>query len=166
MDQLACFLADSITPPPRTKRWHGAPTASGAVARLSPSEALWRPAPKRKCIWELVLHIAYWRHAVVRHFLHGAPHVFPRSPSNWPRLPACPDEAAWRADRNLLAASERAIADAVRELDARELSQVSPVGRHYTRGELAMGVALHDAHHVGQIQLMKRLLKEAWKPAR
>ncbi len=161
MDQLARFLADSISPPPRTRRWHGAPTASGAVARLSPAEALWRPAPKRKCIWELVLHIAYWRHAVVRHLLACEPPRFPRSPSNWPRLPARTDAAAWRADRELLSASERDVVEALRGLDAQELARISPVGRHFTRGELAMGVALHDAHHVGQIQLIKKLMKDA-----
>lgn len=160
MDQLARFLADSIAPPPRTKRWHGAPTASGAVARLSPAEALWRPARGRKCVWELVLHLAYWRYAVLRHVAESEPAKFPRSPSNWPRLPRVPDEAAWSADRRLLSGYEAALAVAARRLDEAELSQISPIGRHHTRRDLLMGVALHDAHHVGQIQLMKKLMPD------
>lgn len=32
-----------------------------------------------------------------------------------------------------------------------------PGGKRWTRGEMILGVAQHDAYHTGQIQLLKRL---------
>ena len=56
-------------------------------------QALWRPAPGRKCIWDLVVHIAYWKYTVRRHLAGGPQPRFPRSPANFPRLPEPADEA-------------------------------------------------------------------------
>ncbi len=83
------------------KGWQGT-TLSGAVRGLSARQALWRPRPGRHNVWELVLHTAYWKH-VVRERVTGGPRTaFPRGPRNFPRLPARPDAAAWRADLALL----------------------------------------------------------------
>lgn len=32
-----------------------------------------------------------------------------------------------------------------------------PGGKRWTRGELILGIAQHDAYHTGQIQLLKRV---------
>ncbi|MGH2627668.1 MAG: DinB family protein, partial [Anaerolineales bacterium] len=43
--------------------WYGA--LSAMVTPLSAEEAIWQPAPGRRCIWELTRHITFWRHYVV-----------------------------------------------------------------------------------------------------
>ncbi len=40
------------------------------------------------------------------------------------------------------------------------LDLIPPAGRRWTYGQLLLGIAAHDAYHVGQIQLMKRLWEE------
>lgn len=40
------------------------------------------------------------------------------------------------------------------------LSRRPPTSRRWTYGELILGIAMHDAYHTGQIQLVKRLWQE------
>ena len=135
--------------------WHGT-TLKGALRGLSPREAVWRPGPGRHNIWELVVHAAYWKYAVARR-LAGAPQAgFPRTPSNWPRLPAKPDAAAWAADVALLDLQHVLLRETVRRLPPAKLVARSPKGR-WTNAEQIHGVAAHDLYHTGQIQLIKRL---------
>jgi len=51
--------------------WHGTPL-KGTIRGVSAREALWRPARKRHCIWDLVLHTAYWKCKVRRRLLRRA----------------------------------------------------------------------------------------------
>jgi len=147
--------------PPRGRAWHGGPTPLGAVRGVTAAEARWVPAPKRHCIWSLTLHIAYWKYAVRRHLEPVARGSFPRSPANWPALPDVPDEAAWRADRALLAVEHRLLVEALRKFDPARLNRRPPRKRSWTYGELIIGVLAHDVYHTGQIQLIKRLWASA-----
>src|SRR4051794_21184910 len=76
--------------------WHG-PTLSATLRQVTPEVALWRPAPERHNIWELVLHAAFWKHAV-RQRLTRERSPFGRSPRNWPRVPDQPTAARWAVD--------------------------------------------------------------------
>jgi hypothetical protein len=147
--------------PARGRAWHGGPTPVGAVRGVTAEEARWVPAPKRHGIWTLALHIAYWKYAVRRHLEPVARGSFPRSPANWPALPAVPDEAAWRADRALLALEHRLFVAAVRTFDPAKLNRRPPEKRQSTYGDLILGVLAHDVYHTGQIQLLKRLWASA-----
>ncbi len=103
------------------KAWHGT-TLRGSLRGLSPREALWRPGPKRHCIWELALHTAYWKYAVRRQLLGADRAGFPRSPSNWPAAPAKPDAEAWKADLALLVLPHVLLRDVVRRLPPAKLA--------------------------------------------
>ena len=76
--------------PRQGRAWHGGVTPSGAVRGVSAAQAAWRPAPRVHTIWELTLHIAYWKYAIRRQLSAGARGGFPRTPSNWPACPARP----------------------------------------------------------------------------
>ncbi|REJ31999.1 MAG: hypothetical protein DIU83_09970, partial [Bacillota bacterium] len=72
--------------------WH-APLMK-MVEHLSTDQALWRPAPERKCIWEIVRHLNFWReHLLAR--VKGRPVPDWRA-HNW-TLPERTDDEAWRA---------------------------------------------------------------------
>ncbi len=137
------------------KAWHGT-TLRGSVRGLSAQQALWRPDPRRHCVWELVLHTAYWKYVTRRQLTGGKRGAFPRAASDWPRLPAVRDEAAWRADVALLVGEHRALLEAVAAFPAARLARRPPGGR-WTFAAQIHGVAAHDAYHAGQIQLLKRL---------
>lgn len=143
--------------PGRRRAWHGGPTPVGALRGVTAAEARWVPAPGRASIWRLTLHIAYWQYAVRRHLVAGPVPRFPRSPANFPAVPTRADEAAWRADRALLATEHRLLSAAIRGFDPDRLDEVPVAGKTWTFGEMITGVALHDAYHAGQLQLLRRL---------
>jgi hypothetical protein len=132
----------------------------GALRGVGAEQARWKPAPRRKSIWILTLHIAYWNYAV-RRLLDGSGRgAFPRRPANWPELPEQLDERSWAADLALLREEHDRLVAAARKVSPSLLTRRPPTSRRWTYGELLMGIAMHDAYHTGQIQLLKRLWRE------
>ncbi len=144
-----------LSPPPGKGLWAGGATVLGCLRGVSAEQAAWKLAADRKSVWELVLHVAYWKYAV-RRILEDSPKgEFARSPSNWPSLPEPADDAAWKRDRALLRDEHSSLVDAVGAFDPRRLDDAGT--RTYRFIDLIYGIAMHDTHHVGQIQLLKRL---------
>ena len=154
------LLAEAIQPRSGRRGWHGGPTPLGALRGVTVEQAAWRPGPRRKSIWELTLHIAYWDYAVRRLLEGTARGAFPRGRSNWPAPPVRPDARAWTADVALLREEHERLVEAVRRVDPRRLDHRPPGSKRWTYGELLVGIALHDAYHTGQVQLLKRLWLE------
>jgi uncharacterized damage-inducible protein DinB len=146
---------------PRSGRgWHGGPTPLGALRGVGADQARWKPAPRRKSIWTLTLHIAYWNYAV-RRLLDGSGRgAFPRRPPNWPQPPEQLDERSWAADLALLREEHDRLVTAALNVSPSLLHRRPPTSRRWTYGELLIGIAMHDAYHTGQIQLLKRLWRE------
>ncbi len=153
------LLLWNLQPPPGRRNWHGGPSPAGALRGVSAEQAAWRPTPRRKSVWEMALHIAYWKYTVRRH-LGGSEARFARSPANFPAQPDPAGEAAWAEDVALLRSEHARLIEAVRALSERRLGAVPPRGKRWTYGELVLGIAAHDAYHTGQIQLLKRLWEE------
>jgi hypothetical protein len=125
---------------------------------LTPTAALWRPAPGRHNIWELVIHAAYWKYAVRRRLAGDAAGSFERTPSNWPDLPDPADLKAWKRDVALLEAEHRQLVEVVGGLTPADLDRRSPKGV-WTNAQEIQGIAAHDLYHTGQIQLIKKLMR-------
>lgn len=157
---LADLFVENVQPRPGRGGWHGGPTPLGALRGVDAEQAAWTPAPGRKSIWALTLHVTYWKYAVRRR-LEGAPAEggarFPRSPANWPRVPATPDALAWKDDVALLKAEHERLVEVVRIVPIDRYGEALPGGKRWTVGELVLGIAQHDAYHAGQIQMLKRL---------
>ena len=135
--------------------WHG-PNLRGSIRRLDAVRAARRPAPDRKNIWEIVLHAAYWKHAVLRQLTGQKRGSFPLEGSNWfPRDVA--DEAAWKTDVKLLDRIHTELRASVAALSA-DVLETRPTGSKHTYRRLIQGAALHDVYHAGQVQTLKRLL--------
>ena len=130
------------------KSWHGA-TLAAALRGVSARQAAARPAPGRKCVWEQVLHAAYWKHRALRILSKDAAGRFPRRGSNWPGMPEEKSEAAWRADVELLRDLHRRLREVVADLP--------PDCRNPKTVWLIHGAAAHDLYHAGQIKLLRRL---------
>ena len=136
------------------RSWHGT-NLRGSVRAIAPGVAVWRPAPGRHNIQEVVVHAAYWKYVARRRLTGESRGSFPLKGSNWfPRSNR--DEAAWRDDLRLLEASHRSLRAAVESLPDRDLDRRAPGGQ-FTNRQLISGAAAHDLYHAGQIQLLKRL---------
>jgi len=135
--------------------WHGTPL-KGTIRGVSAREALWRPSARRHCIWDLVLHTAYWKCMVRRRLLRDPGTSFPRDGANWPALPERPDDAAWKRDRALLDEQHRLLHDAIARLDPAQLGRRGWRSKWRVAQEI-YGIASHDLYHAGQIQILKKL---------
>jgi hypothetical protein len=162
-DSAKELLLAAFEPPGGGRLWHGGNMPEGAVARVGFEEARWIAAPGRRSIWELTLHVAYWRYAVRRRLEgSGERGAFGRSPADWPALPEPADEAGWRGDRRLLAEERARLLGALRAFPAARLSEVADGSERLSWWDIAHGVLLHDVHHAAQITLLRRL----WKASR
>ncbi len=150
-----------LDPPTGLGPWHGGPTILGCLRGVAAEAARWRPAPSRRSIWELALHVAYWKYAVRRRLTGEPAGSFPRAPADWPAASAGRPIAAWKADRALLRSEHRRLVDAVRSLDPEGLDEPAGKSKKYRVADLLFGSVAHDLHHIGQMQLLKRLYEES-----
>jgi len=111
--------------------------------------------------WELLEHlrIAQWD---MLEFSRDAKHASPAWPKGyWPAHAAPPDEAAWnhsvKAFRHDLAAMRKLVAD-----PASDLFTSFAHGEGQTLLRQALQLADHNAYHVGELVLLRRILG-AWK---
>lgn len=139
--------------------WHGT-NLRGSIRGLSVADAVWRPAPDRHSVWEIVVHAAYWKYTVRRRLLAEAKGSFPLKGSNWFPRPTKGKAAGeeWTSDVKLLVEVHRSMREAVSRLSDADLPH-RPQGSKVTNLTLITGIASHDLYHAGQIQLLKRLRK-------
>jgi len=132
------------------KTWHG-PNLLQAIKGVTARQAAWRPGPSQHNIWEETLHAAYWKYAVRRRLEGGKRGSFVLKGSNFFPRPekGKATEAAWQADRAILAKEHRALLKTV------ERVLESPNSKKHLR--MLYGVAFHDVYHAGQIRLLRRL---------
>jgi uncharacterized damage-inducible protein DinB len=134
------------------RSWHGT-NLRGALRGVTAEQAAWRPGTARNSIQEIVVHAAYWKYVARRRITGEKRGSFPLPGSNWfPRPQA--DEATWKADVRLLDDCHRALRETVAALDPKQLAR--RLGG-WTVLDTVSGLAAHDLHHAGQIQLLKRL---------
>jgi hypothetical protein len=126
--------------------WHG-PNLSNSFRGLDAKTAA-RSVHGRKSIWQQVLHAAYWKQRVLNKIV--GTQRFPRSGSNWPRLPETITNRAWNEDAALLDEIHKNLRQAVATLDSHKLE---PKLR-----KMIYGAAAHDVYHAGQIKLLRKML--------
>ena len=141
------------------KAWHG-PNLRGALRRVSALEAARRPVAGRHNVWEVMVHAAYWKYAVRRRLVGEKRGSFALAGSNWFARPTgAPTETQWREDLALLDAEHRALRHVVAAFPPRSLLRRSS-GSRFTNLALIRGAAAHDLYHAGQIQLLKRFVRD------
>jgi hypothetical protein len=120
-----------------------------------------RPKGAEHSPWQLLEHlrIAQWD---ILEFSRDAKHKSPEWPEEyWPKSPAPPDDKAWdksvRAFRKDLKALSELVSDEKTDLFAK-----IPHGDGQTILREALLTADHNAYHIGQLVLVRKLLG-AWK---
>jgi hypothetical protein len=131
-----------------------------AVAGLSPELRGAKPAGQPHTPWRLVEHLRIAQWDILR-FCLDPQHVSPSFPEGyWPAGDAPPDAAAWDHSLASFRADLRAVQDLVADPDT-DLFVPLPHGQGQTVLREALLVADHNAYHLGQIVLVRRLLG-AW----
>ena len=107
--------------------------------------------------WQLLEHmrIAQWD---ILEFSRDPEHESPKFPEGyWPDSEAPPDEGAWQESVTSFAADLQAMADLVAD-PSTDLYARIPHGSGQTILREALLVADHNAYHLGQLVLLRRLL--------
>ena len=135
-------------------------TFDDAIKGLAPGLRGKRPKGAEHSPWELLEHLRIAQRDILR-FSRDAGHKSPEWPVGyWPKTGAPPDEKAW--DKSV-----RAFRKDLKELcalvmdDATDLYAKIPHGDGQTILREALLAADHNAYHVGQLVLVRRLLG-AW----
>ena len=139
------------------RSWHGT-NLRGSLRGLTPADAVWRPAPRRHNIHELIVHCAYWKYVVTRRLTGEKRGSFSLKGSNWFARDRA-DAPALAGDLRLLDEMHRRLRGVVAELDPKALERTAADSRpaHW----LVSGIVAHDLYHAGQIQLLKRLMTKS-----
>jgi uncharacterized damage-inducible protein DinB len=153
------LLLDLIDEAFDRKSWHGT-NLRGSIRGLQAGNAAWRPGNGRHNIWEIVVHTAYWKYTVHRRLSGGKRGSFPLTGSDWFERSDPGDRKQWLADIALLTDQHRAMRDTIARLATSDLKK-NLRGSSTTAGMLVRGIAAHDLYHAGQIQLLKRLLRQS-----
>jgi uncharacterized damage-inducible protein DinB len=145
------------------RSWHGT-NLRGSLRGLSLDDLVYRPRQGGNTIWELAVHCAYWKYAVRRRLTGEKRGGFALEGSNFFARPSRVEEAdgkAWQRDVRLLVASHAALRKTIVELPPRRLEEISRGGSRVPNRDVLLGIAAHDLYHAGQIQLLKRLARDA-----
>jgi uncharacterized damage-inducible protein DinB len=132
--------------------WHG-PSLRELLDGVTAEQAAARPIPNAHSIWELVNHIIAWEQ-IVRRRLEGEAVVDVPDEINFPPVTDASD-AAWQTTRQSLEASNRALRDAIKQIDDAKLEETA-AGTNYSNYFMLHGVIQHDLYHAGQIALLKK----------
>jgi DinB superfamily len=133
----------------------------GAVRDLPTSLRGKRPKGAQHSPWEILEHmrIVQWD---ILEFTRNANHISPEFPSGyWPNAQAPPSDEAWDKSVETFRTDLAAVADLVAN-ESTDLLAPIPHGDEKTVLREALLVADHNAYHLGELVLVRRLLG-AWQ---
>lgn len=132
--------------------WHG-PDLKAALADVTPTLALWRPAPGRHNIAEIAVHHAYYTRSVRAKLTGAEPEPFVLAGDDWFVLPD-PSALSWAKVIELVDREQAQLARVVADIEGTRTTSPLPEPE---RLDLVLGITCHAVYHAGQIQLIKRL---------
>jgi uncharacterized damage-inducible protein DinB len=136
-----------------------------ALVNLTAEEAAWKPQGADNSIWEILAHLNYYNRAYLERF-RGVDYKYTKS-SNDETFSSDESlsEEAWQAE----IADFNAIMDGWRELlekaDDESFNQLYSPKNESAWGSVITHINLHNAHHGGQIVLLRKL-QGSWDRAK
>lgn len=121
---------------------------SKSIDGLTPDQAAWSPPsrdghPGRTSIWQIVLHMVFWRENALRRLETGkGPSDDEVSRLNFPKIDDV-SEGAWAAARRRLAETQERVIVALRDPRA--------------EADRVMYLLPHDSYHIGQINYLRAM---------
>jgi hypothetical protein len=143
------------------KGGHAHADLDSALANFPPNLRGKKPKGAEHTAWQLLEHIRLGQWDILE-FSRNAKHVSPKWPEGyWPKTEAPPSAAAWNTSIRKVRADQKALEKLVGS-EKSDLFAPIPHGTGQTLLREALLVADHNAYHIGQLVLLRRLLG-AWK---
>jgi uncharacterized damage-inducible protein DinB len=116
---------------------------SKSIEGLTAAQAAWSPAPGRHSIWQIVLHMVFWRESHLKRLATGNKHTDDEYKRlNFPEITDV-SEAAWAEARRRFADTQSRVAAGLRDPD--------------TKHDVLTYFLPHDSYHIGQINYLRAL---------
>lgn len=131
-----------------------------ALEGSTAAEAAWRPAEGLNTIWQLVNHMTFWTQYMINLLTNQTnPEGHIENAITFGAPGDEDDEAGWSAAKEGLFAVQAKLKSIAAETD---LAQA--VGKSATIGKVIIDVTTHNAMHLGQIILLRKLRAQEWQP--
>ena len=145
--------------------WYGT-SRMAMLETVSAEEARTVPPGGGPCIWALVLHMTSWTREVTRR-LAGQPADVPGE-GDWPPLPARRGAREWGVALRRLDDAHQHLLDVARSVPRVRWHDPVPWvdgdPGETTFAETLVGIAQHDAYHIGQVASVLRTLRAPGRP--
>ena len=140
---------------------HAHADLDSALADFPPQLRGKKPKGAEHTAWQLLEHIRIGQWDILE-FSRNAKHVSPKWPQGyWPQTEAPPSAAAWNASIRQVRGDQKAMEKLVTSKKSDLFAKI-PHGTGQTLLREALLLADHNAYHIGQLVLLRRLLG-AWK---
>lgn len=123
-----------------------------ALHNVDAERALKKYSGSTNCIWQLVSHIIYWRTSVVNR-INGSKDLPPFQDF---LVPNEGNENNWKQTLHDFEAAYHSLRNSILHFNEENLDKPSPRPSQ-TYYQLIMGCLQHDAYHMGQIVLLKKM---------
>jgi hypothetical protein len=163
MGDLRASVVEQLTATQDGDPWYGS-SAGALLDGLTQAEAAVHPIPGAHSIWELVLHMTAWTREVTRRLRGGVPAL--PTEGDWPQVREV-SEAAWARAQEELADAHGELVALVRALPAAGWERAvgdlrePALGTGVDVAGMIVGLAQHDAYHIGQIAVTRRAVASA-----
>jgi len=122
---------------------------------ITAKEAATKPFPDFNSIWEIVNHVISWRDTVLKR-VHGENIESPED--NYFSFIRDRSENSWQKTKERFRESQVKWLKDIKKFKSKELHAKHDFST-FSNYELMLGVVQHDAYHLGQIRLMKKLVQ-------
>ncbi len=129
-------------------------TITDTLKHITADMAYKKPAAGINSIWEIVNHLISWRTTILKR-LQGA--IIPSPPNNYFEPVKDKSQEAWEATLERLNKSQTEWEELLPKLSEEKYDEFYP-NYGYSVCEFVNGIIQHDAYHLGQIVLIKKLL--------
>ncbi|HUV06825.1 MAG TPA: DinB family protein [Spirochaetia bacterium] len=155
MEKINELLANILDDAFNGSGWQGPDNLVGTVENATLDQLLYPSPHEGYCIWQIVLHCAYWKWFVLKILNSQKAGEFPRSPADFPSLPGVRNLETWRKDLRLLIDGHNTMQEVVRGFPVESLWKIAPnQNKDLPYVKYVYGVAAHDIYHTGQIRNM------------
>lgn len=137
--------------------WQGT-NLIGSLRNVNFDHAAWRQNENRHNIWEIVVHMAYWKYRAAKKLQGIRKNFFPYKGKDWFFKPDIKSEKEWQKDKALLNEMHGLLIKSINDFNSDNLHKKFPKGK-IKPSELIYGIASHDVYHTGQIQLLKKMFE-------
>jgi uncharacterized damage-inducible protein DinB len=134
-------------------------TVNGTLKNISATLAFAHPVSNLNSIWEIVNHLVSWREVVIKR-LNGE--VIEGPTNNFFEPIKDNSEEAWLKTLKRFDEVQQAWMEFMKGFDSNDL-EIIYKNTKTTYYELILGILQHDAYHLGQIVLLKKLVNENLK---